>query len=108
MRVAANPDTAWSKGIVQWHLNAALFGTENDEYESRNILWTTPMPDDGPGVGSPILVGDKLLVSRRGLRAGLRFRRRRQGALGPVEHLCRRGHQRRTAETRRSSPKPTS
>jgi outer membrane protein assembly factor BamB len=64
--VAPQPDTGWSKGVVQWHLNAALFGTESDEYESRNILWTTPMPDDGPGVSSPILVGNKLFVTAEG------------------------------------------
>jgi outer membrane protein assembly factor BamB len=62
LRVAPLTDTAWSKGVVQWHFNAAFFGTERDDYESRNILWSTPMPDNGPGVGSPILVGEKLLV----------------------------------------------
>ena len=62
VRVAPLTDTAWSKGVVQWHFNAAFFGAEGDEYESRNILWSTPMPDNGPGVGSPILMGDKLLV----------------------------------------------
>lgn len=62
LRVAPLADLAWPKGINQWHFNNALFGTEKDEYESKNILWSTPMPDNGPGVGSPILVGDKLLA----------------------------------------------
>jgi outer membrane protein assembly factor BamB len=62
LRVAPLTDTGWSKGIIQWHLNAAFFGTERDEYESRNIVWSTPMPDNGPGAGSPILVGERLLA----------------------------------------------
>jgi outer membrane protein assembly factor BamB len=62
LRVSPLADLAWPKGINQWHFNNALFGTEKDEYETKNILWSTPMPDNGPGVGSPILVGDKLLA----------------------------------------------
>jgi outer membrane protein assembly factor BamB len=62
LRVAPLDDTGWSKGVVQWHCNAALFGTEKSDYESKNILWSTPMFDHGPGVGSPILVGEKLFV----------------------------------------------
>ncbi|MFB3891925.1 MAG: PQQ-binding-like beta-propeller repeat protein [Phycisphaerae bacterium] len=62
LRVSPLLDTAWSKGVIQWHFNAALFGTEKSEFESSGILWTTPMPDNGPGVSSPILVGDKLLM----------------------------------------------
>ena len=63
LRVAPLADLAWPKGVNQWHFNNALFGTEKDEYESKNILWSTPMPDNGPGVGSPSLVGDKVLVA---------------------------------------------
>jgi outer membrane protein assembly factor BamB len=50
--------------VIQWHFNAAFFGASPDpaEYESRNILWATPMPDNGPGAGSPIVVGDKIFV----------------------------------------------
>jgi outer membrane protein assembly factor BamB len=66
LRVAPTSDTGWSRGVVQWHFNAAFFGTERDNYESKNILWTTPMPDYGPGVSSPILVGDKLFVTAEG------------------------------------------
>ena len=62
LRVAPLLTTDWSKGVMQWHFNAAFFGTERSAFESRNILWSTPMPDNGPGVGSPILVGDKLFV----------------------------------------------
>ena len=64
LRVAPHTDTGWSKGVMQWHFNAAFFGAGNSpgEYESRNILWSTPMPDNGPGAGSPILVGDKVFV----------------------------------------------
>lgn len=63
LRVAPATDAGWTKGAVQWHFAGALFGTEHDTYESRNILWSTPMPDNGPGVGSPILVGDRLFVT---------------------------------------------
>src|SRR5262249_39929565 len=31
-------------------------------YEAKNIIWSTPMPDYGPGVGSPALAGDKLFI----------------------------------------------
>ena len=63
LRVAPLTDTGWTKGVVQWHFNAALFGAERDEYESQNIRWTTPLPDNGPGAGSPILVGDRLFLT---------------------------------------------
>lgn len=63
LRVAPLADLGWSKGVVQWHCNAAFFGTEKSDYESKNILWSTPMPDNGPGVGSPILVGNKLFMT---------------------------------------------
>ena len=62
LRVAPLDDVGWSKGVIQWHFNAAFFGTDKSDYESRNIIWSTPMPDNGPGVGSPISVGDKLFV----------------------------------------------
>ena len=62
LRVAPLDDVGWSKGVIQWHFNAAFFGTDKSEFESRNIIWSTPMPDNGPGVGSPISVGDKLFV----------------------------------------------
>ena len=64
LRVAPHLDTGWSKGVIQWHFNAALFGANPapGEYESRNILWSTPMPDNGPGAGSPIVVGDRVFV----------------------------------------------
>jgi outer membrane protein assembly factor BamB len=64
VRVAPHLDTGWSKGVIQWHFNAALFGANPGpgEYESRNILWSTPMPDNGPGAGSPIVVGDRVFV----------------------------------------------
>ena len=62
IRVAPLLSTDWSKGVFQWHFSAAFYGGEKSEYESKNILWSTPMPDNGPGVGSPILVGDKLFM----------------------------------------------
>ena len=52
----------WSKGVAQWHFNAALFGVIPVDSESKNILWATRMPDNGPGVGSPAVVGDKIFV----------------------------------------------
>ncbi len=52
----------WSKGVAQWHFNAALFGVISIDSESKNILWTTRMPDNGPGVGSPVVVGDKIFL----------------------------------------------
>jgi outer membrane protein assembly factor BamB len=63
LRVAPNTDTGWSKGVVEWHFNAALFGTEADGCDSKNIAWSTPMIDKGPGVGSPIISGEKLFVA---------------------------------------------
>lgn len=62
LRVAPLLATDWSRGVVQWHVNVAFLGTDTGDYESKNILWTTPMPDSGPGVGSPCLVGDKLFM----------------------------------------------
>jgi outer membrane protein assembly factor BamB len=62
LRVAPIADTGWSKGVVEWHFGAAFFGTEASACESKNILWSTPMPDNGPGVSSPILVGGKLFM----------------------------------------------
>ena len=64
LRVAPHLDTGWSKGVIQWHFNAAFFGANPDpgEYESTNILWSTPLPDNGPGAGSPIVVGNKVFV----------------------------------------------
>jgi len=62
LRVAPIAQATWTKGVVQWHFNAALFGTDKSDYESQNIIWATPLPDNGPGVGSPICVGDKLFV----------------------------------------------
>ncbi|MGD0089897.1 MAG: PQQ-binding-like beta-propeller repeat protein, partial [Planctomycetota bacterium] len=66
LRVAPHLETDWSKGVIQWHFNAAFFGAESGEYESKNILWSTPMPDNGPGAGSPVLVGDKIFVQAEG------------------------------------------
>lgn len=66
LRVAPIGDTGWSKGVVQWHFNAAFFGTEQDTFESKNILWSTRALDNGPGVGSPILAGGKLLMTTEG------------------------------------------
>ncbi len=62
VRVAPLAETGWSKGVVQWHLGAAFFGTERDTYESRNIAWAMPLPDNGPGAGSPIVVGDRIYL----------------------------------------------
>jgi len=62
LRVAPHLDTGWAKGVIQWHFTAALYGAEASEYESKNILWSLRMPDNGPGVGSPILVEDKLFI----------------------------------------------
>lgn len=62
LRVARLDDTGWSKGAVKWHFNASLFGADPADGENTNIAWATPLPDNGPGVGSPILVGDKLFV----------------------------------------------
>jgi len=62
LRVAPHLETNWSRGVIQWHFNAAFFGADPGGYEIRNILWSTPMPDNGPGVGSPIVVGDKVFV----------------------------------------------
>ena len=62
VRIAAQADTSWSKGVIQWHFNAAFFGADLNETESKNIQWSTPMPDAGPGVSSPILAGDRLFM----------------------------------------------
>ncbi len=62
LRAAPLIDTGWSRGVVEWHVVVGFFGTGKDDCESKNILWATPMPDGGPGVGSPCLVGDKLFM----------------------------------------------
>lgn len=62
VRAAPNPDTNWSKGVVQWYLSASLFGTEKDPFDSKGIAWSTPLPDNGPGVGSPALADQRLFV----------------------------------------------
>ncbi len=62
LRVATIQETNWSQGVVQWHFNAAFFGTDQDTFESKNILWSTRTLDNGPGVGSPILVSGKLFI----------------------------------------------
>ncbi|MFB3890675.1 MAG: PQQ-binding-like beta-propeller repeat protein [Phycisphaerae bacterium] len=62
LRVAPHLDTGWAKGVIQWHFTAALYGADPNEYESKNILWSLRMPDNGPGVGSPVLAGDKLFL----------------------------------------------
>ncbi len=75
VRVAPHLDPSWSRGVIQWHFNAALFGANPypSEFESRNILWSTPMPDNGPGAGSPIVVGDRVFVlAERGVLVCLR------------------------------------
>ena len=62
LRVAPLMDLMWSKGVIQWYFNAAFFGLNPLEYEAKNIMWVTPMPDYGPGVSSPIIVGDKIFT----------------------------------------------
>ncbi|MEI7904453.1 MAG: PQQ-binding-like beta-propeller repeat protein, partial [Candidatus Firestonebacteria bacterium] len=61
-RVSPIDKTDWSRGVVQWHFSAAFFGQNPVAYESRNILWSTPLPDFGPGVGSPLIVGEKVFL----------------------------------------------
>ncbi len=62
LRVSPITETNWSRGVVQWYLNTAFFGIDPADYESSGILWTTPLPDNGPGVGSPIVVGDRIFL----------------------------------------------
>ncbi|HEY3318877.1 MAG TPA: PQQ-binding-like beta-propeller repeat protein [Planctomycetota bacterium] len=62
LRVAPHLETDWSRGVIQWHFNAAFFGADPTGYETSNILWSTVLPDNGPGAGSPIVVGDKVFV----------------------------------------------
>ena len=50
-----------SGGAANWYLRAAFYGAEGCEYETRNILWTTPAP--ASGLASPILVGDRIFVT---------------------------------------------
>jgi len=54
----------------QWFFDAQFFGTDKNDYEeSKNILWTCPLPVQGDsdvqggGVSSPIIVGDKVFVT---------------------------------------------
>ena len=66
LRVSPKLDTSWSQGVIQWYFNAAFCGTGADDGERRNIRWATPMPDLGPGVGSPIVIGERLFVTAEG------------------------------------------
>ena len=44
------------------NFTAEFFGDDPADYESKNIVWTTLMPDNGHGISSPIVVGDKIFV----------------------------------------------
>lgn len=66
LRVSPRLDTNWSQGVIQWYFNAAFCGVADDDCERHNIRWATPMPDLGPGVGSPIVVGERLFVTAEG------------------------------------------
>ena len=50
-----------NNGTRSWYATPAFFGAEGCEVETDNIRWTTPMPQRG--VGSPIVVGDNILVT---------------------------------------------
>ena len=58
-----------------WYVRSALYGKLHGEYESRNILWTTPTPD--VGYSGPVIVGDRLFVTAR--RGALCCMRKRDG-----------------------------
>ena len=61
LRVSPRKDMFWSRNMRQWYLTASVFGADTNT-ATQNIAWSTPMPDRGPGVSSPIAVGDKLFV----------------------------------------------
>jgi outer membrane protein assembly factor BamB len=44
-----------------WHFSACVLPPEPLAYETKNIVWMTPMP--GPSWCSPIIVGDRIFVS---------------------------------------------
>ncbi|HJN14119.1 MAG TPA: PQQ-binding-like beta-propeller repeat protein, partial [Armatimonadota bacterium] len=44
-----------------WYVRPLFYGAVGSEYETDNIAWATRMP--APGVGSPIVVGDKVFVT---------------------------------------------
>ena len=60
MRVTARTTPTRQMG---WHFNAVFLGTDPADYEGKNIVWATPMPDNGAGISSPIIVGDKIFVT---------------------------------------------
>jgi hypothetical protein len=44
MRVTARTTSTRQMG---WHFNAVFLGTDPADYEGKNIVWATPMPDNG-------------------------------------------------------------
>ena len=44
-----------------WFIRPLLFGGPGCEYETRNIVWSAPMP--AMGIGSPIIVGDRIFMT---------------------------------------------
>ena len=44
-----------------WHMSALISQLPETGYETKNILWMTPMP--GPSWGSPIIVGPRIFVN---------------------------------------------
>jgi hypothetical protein len=62
-RIAPLPDVGWSKGQIEWFIKTSFYGTDPADYETQNIVWSTPLPDNGPGAGSPIVVGDRIFVT---------------------------------------------
>jgi len=57
LRVASRPD----KTNPSWYVKWAFFGALGCEYKTTGIAWATPMP--AGGVGSPIVVGEKVFVT---------------------------------------------
>ena len=44
-----------------WWVAGSLYGDKNAEYETRGIVWSTPMP--APGSSAPVIMGDRLFVT---------------------------------------------
>ncbi|HUW56720.1 MAG TPA: PQQ-binding-like beta-propeller repeat protein [Planctomycetota bacterium] len=52
----------WSSSGENWFSHVSFYGAGDSEYETRNIAWTSPVPDGG-AISSPVIVGDRIFVT---------------------------------------------